>query len=344
MQRREFLKYATAISSGLILAENANATADEHDNLILGHGSKKYRVDVNWGKLDTNTTPVKDCHEMVQDSKGRIVLLTNETKNNVIVYDKSGKFIESFGTEFPGAHGLTLAHENGEDFLFISDNNRHQLLKTTMQGKVVMTIDYPKETDKYEKAEQFIPTEVAVAANGDIYVVDGYGLDWVIQYNHKGEYIRHFGGKGDQPQHLNNAHGVCIDTRGATPTLLVTSRPDHKFKRYTMEGAYLEEIHVPGAWLCRPVIHGNDLYAAVLISERFGFNGSGFVTVLDEHHKVISNIGGSTPTYIDGKLQESYQTVKLWNYPHDVCVDDDENLYVAQWNSNQVYPYKLHRV
>jgi peptidylamidoglycolate lyase len=28
-------------------------------------------------------------------------------------------------------------------------------------------------------------------------------------------------------------------------------------------------------------------------------------------------------------------------YPHDVCIDDEESLYVAQWNSAKVYPYKL---
>ena len=28
-----------------------------------------------------------------------------------------------------------------------------------------------------------------------------------------------------------------------------------------------------------------------------------------------------------------YQTIKVFIYPHDVCIDDDENMYVAQWNS-----------
>jgi hypothetical protein len=30
--------------------------------------------------------------------------------------------------------------------------------------------------------------------------------------------------------------------------------------------------------------------------------------------------------------------------PHDVLVDDDESLYVAQWNSLKTYPVKLERV
>jgi hypothetical protein len=38
------------------------------------------------------------------------------------------------------------------------------------------------------------------------------------------------------------------------------------------------------------------------------------------------------------------QTDKIFIHPHDVCVDRDENLYVAQWASGKVYPYKLRRV
>jgi peptidylamidoglycolate lyase len=56
---------------------------------------------------------------------------------------------------------------------------------------------------------------------------------------------------------------------------------------------------------------------------------------------VISNLGGSAPVYVDNSLQEMYQTEKYFQYPHDVCIDDEENLYIAQWNSGKVYPYKL---
>jgi peptidylamidoglycolate lyase len=34
----------------------------------------------------------------------------------------------------------------------------------------------------------------------------------------------------------------------------------------------------------------------------------------------------------------------VFQYPHDVCVDRDENLYIAQWNSGNTYPIKLERV
>lgn len=279
---------------------------------------------------------------MIQDKKGRIVLLTNETKNNVLIYDKSGRLLSNWGTEYPGAHGLTLFNENGPDTLYICDNNRHQMIKTTIDGKVLMTLDYPKETGQYTKPEEYVPTETAIAANGDIYVVDGYGKDFVIQYDSNGKYIRHFGGRGNEPKHLLNAHGICIDSRGKNkPSLIVTSRMENAFKRYTMEGEYIETIAMPGAWVCRPVINGDYLYAAVLQTNSRQGKQSGFVTILDKNFKVISNLGGSEPTYEDGKLKEMYQTVKAFSYPHDVCIDDEQNLYVAQWNSGKVYPYKL---
>ncbi len=111
-----------------------------------------------------------------------------------------------------------------------------------------------------------------------------------------------------------------------------------------MDGQLQEMIALPGACVCRPVIRGKHLYAAVLRSPNMDKEGSGFVTILDKDNKVVSNIGGTVPTYIDNKLQPMQQAEKVFVHPHDVCVDKDENLYVAQWASGKVYPYKLSRV
>jgi len=338
MQRRDFLRNSSMAMAGLITVPNVRF----NDDLILGQNKKRYKIDTKWSRADVSRFPVNDCHEMIQDKQGRIVLLTNETKNNVLIYAKDGKLLSNWGTEYPGAHGLTLFNENGPDTLFICDNNRHQVIKTSIDGKVLLTLNYPKETGEYSKEEEYVPTETAIADNGDIYVVDGYGKDFVIRYDASGKYISHFGGKGDKPEQLQNAHGICIDRRVKNkPTLIVTSRQQNAFKRYTMEGKYIETIAMTGAWVCRPVIHGDYLYAAVLQTNARQGQQSGWVTVLDKNFKVVSNLGGSEPEYKDGKIQEMYQTVKAFSYPHDVCIDDEENLYVAQWNSGKVYPYKL---
>ena len=265
MKRRHFIQQSSLATALWCAPAILKKLAPEE--IILGHQHKRYRLQTNWSKADAMRNPVKDCHEMVQDSSGRILLLTNETKNNILIYDRSGKLLEAWGQDYPGAHGLTLFNENGKDVLFICDNNRHQVIKTDLKGRVLLTLDYPRETGVYSKAEEYIPTETAIAPNGDIYVADGYGKDYIIQYDSRGKYIRHFGGQGPEPQHVANAHGICIDDRDKkNPVLVVSSRTQNAFKCYTMNGHYLRTISLPGAWVCRPVVKGDYLYAAVLQS------------------------------------------------------------------------------
>lgn len=341
MNRRNFIQQS-ALAATAVAGIPSFLAAQDKKEVILGHNKKRYRLNTKWAQQDFTRYPVKDCHEMVQDSKGRIILLTNETRNNVIIYDKKGKLLTTWGSEYPGAHGLTLFNENGTEVLFICDNDRHQVIKTTLDGKVLLTLDYPKETGQYAKAEEYVPTETTIAPNGDIYVADGYGKDFIIQYNSKGEYIRHFGGRGTEDKHLKNAHGVCYDNRDKkNPVLLVTSREQNAFKRYKLDGTYIDTISLPGAWVCRPVIKGDHLYAAVLQSNNNQWKESGFVTILDKNNKVVSNLAGSEPVYGSSGLGEMSQSEKVFKYPHDVCVDDEENIYVAQWNSGHVFPYKL---
>ncbi len=338
MNRKKFIQTSALAGASFFITKGLLA---KPKGPVYGHNDKKYFLDTKWGTLNTDKTPVNDCHEMVQDSKGHIVLLTNETKNNIIIYNKSGKLKGSWGTEFPGAHGLSIQKTGKEDFLFITDTNRHQVYKTTMDGKILFTIDPPAEVGPYATKDKFVPTETAVLDNGEFYIADGYGAQYILHYDANGKLKNAFGGRGEGEQYLDNAHGICIDYRNATPTLIVTDRNRACFKRFSLDGKLLEVIHVPGAGVCRPVISGDYLYAAVLRSPNMGVEASGFVTILNKENKVVSNIGGSEPIYTNGKLNTLQQTDKIFAHPHDVCVDDEGSLYVAQWASGKVYPYKL---
>lgn len=329
---------------------------------LLGHGSFRYRVNPTWGDLDPARYPVNDCHELIIDRRGRIFLLTNETRNNVLVYNKDGRLLNAWGTDYPGAHGLTLSCEGEDEFLLIADFVRHEVIKTTLDGRVVMTFPYPAESGAYESGEHFKPTETAVnPLNGDVYVSDGYGRQIVTRYNHRGEYLQHWGGWPsrqwptetpiDQKMPFHCAHGVAVDTRPTAtydgqPTLLVTSRNHNCFRRYTLNGMWLATIHLPGSFVCRPVIHGQNLYAAAFRSTTNKTENSGYVQVLDERDRVVSTPGGTAPAYdADGRLAEQRQAPDApFRHPHDVCVDEDENLYVAQWNSGKTYPIRLERI
>ncbi len=341
MERRKFIKQSAVFTGSFFIAKDMLA---KNDGPIYGHNNMRYRMDKAWSQADPMKNPVNDCHEMVQDSKGRIFLLTNETKNNVLIYNKSGKLLDTWGHEFPGAHGLTLFNENGTEFLFITDTVKHQVYKTTMDGKILMTIDVPLETGVYKKPEDFIPTETTIDKNGDIFIADGYGSQYIMHYDKNGKLIHFWGGRGDGDEHFDNAHGIVIDRRESVPTLLITDRTRNCFKRFSLGGKLQDIIKLPGACVCRPVIKGDYLYAAVLRSPDLGKENSGFTTILNKNNEVVSNIGGTEPIYVNGFLQPMAQAEKIFLNPHDVLVDNDENLYVAQWASGKVYPYKFTRV
>lgn len=274
-------------------------------------------------------------------------MVTDETKNNIIIYDRSGKLITSWGHEFPAGHGLTIFDEGGEEVLFISDNGG-RVVKATLDGKILMELPNPIKTGIYEEKMSYKPTETAIAPNGDIYVADGYGSQYILQFSSKGEFIRKFGGPGEGDDNFSTAHGVCIDDRDKNNiSLLCTSRAHNSFKRFTLDGQYLSTIFLPGAFVCRPVIDGQNVYAGVCWSRLRYLNqtpNSGFVTILDKADKVVSNPGGTKPTYIKGKLQLMVQEQPVFNHCHDVCIDGDKNIYVCQWNANKTYPVKLERV
>lgn len=341
MKRRTFVKNVSIVSMGLFINKKNNSVKNSP---VYGHNNMTYTLNTEWGNLNPSQTPVNDCHEMVQDSKGRIVLLTNETKNNVIVYNTSGKLIESWGHQFPGAHGLSIQHNGNEDFLFITDTDKHQVYKTSMDGSVLLTINAPKDIPAYQKPEAFVPTETTVLDNGEFYIADGYGAQHILHYDEKGNLKNAFGGRGEGDAHFDNAHGICVDKRNGKPTLLITDRTRNAFKRFSLDGKLIEVIHLPGACMCRPVIKGDHLYAAVLRSPSLDNEKTGFITILDKNNKVVSNLGGSAPQYIGGVLQPMSQADKILIHPHDVCVDNEGSIYVAQWASGKVYPYKFSRV
>ncbi len=409
--RRDFLKTTgsavlagPAATASVVASYSAPAAAGAPSILtrraslserVIGHGNFRYRVEADWSDLSPTTTPVKNCHEMVMDRRGRLIMITDEVRNNVIIFDKAGRLLESWGTAYPGGHGLTLWDAGGEEFLLIADFDRGIVDKTTLDGRVVLSLPDPRTIGEYAEDAPYKPTETAVGPNGDVYVADGYGSQYVLQFSAEGEFIRKFGGKGDADEQFSTVHGVAIDDRrsdkdgtgaggggvepgggrggvepgrggdtghraaGAAergtyrigthePTLLCTSRAHNSIKRFTLDGQYLETIFLPGAYVCRPVLDDDQVYAGVCWSRLRYLNqtpNSGFVTILDAENRVVSNPGGTEPTYRnDGELELMVQSDPVFKHCHDVCVDDEKNLYVCQWNAGGTYPIKLHRV
>lgn len=346
---------------------------DPH-GLIVGHGDFKYRVDTNWGRLDPSKVPVENCHGMAFDSQGRIFMVTDNDKNNVIVYSKDGELLDAWGTQFPGAHAIKIVEENGVEFIYLVDSgwilNRNWdgestddwespynkviaqagfIAKLTLDGRVLYTIGHPQTIGIYRPDQAFRPTDIAIAPNGDLYVTDGYGSDYLIQYNNQGQYIRHWGGSenSDKNYNLVNTHGIEVDLRQPEqPKLIVSSRFEQALKVFSLSGEYIETIETPGAYIGGPVFHNDHFFAPVCWSDLEGKNvdDSGFIAIFDRNNKLVCNLGAQQPEYINGKLQKMCSSWDIFNHVHAICVDEDDNLYVGQWRANNSYPFKLVKI
>src|SRR5690606_37603592 len=155
----------------------------------------KCEVSKNWVKFSIQRNPLANCDEMVRYSHGRLIMIGDHTNNNVMIVEKLCKLLDYWAQQFPGGHGISIAKEGDEDFLYLTDcgyfvdrngNTQRQsgyVSKTTLDGRLVFHLSHPKALGIYKENEPFMPTETAIAPNGDIYVAYGYGSDYIIQFD-----------------------------------------------------------------------------------------------------------------------------------------------------------------
>jgi hypothetical protein len=294
---------------------------------VLGNDTHRFEVVPEWGRLPAGVS-YGYTHGVVIDSQQR-VFIHNQSKDAMIIFDPDGKFVKSWGEEFQkGAHGMTLSREGGTEYLYLADYARHIVVKTTLDGEVIWTLTYPKEPGVYESAEQYKPTNVAVAPNGDFYVADGYGLSWVHQYNQKAEYIRSWGGKGSEAGKMDCPHGIWVDTRGSAPILVVADRGNARLQTFTLDGKHAgfvsDELRRP----CHFDQRGDELYIPDL---------HGRVTIFDRNNRLITHLGDNPDVWKTKgwpNLPHDQRVTGKFISPHAACVDGQGNLYVVEWVSD----------
>ena len=68
MKRKNFIQQSSLAASAMLLTPSI-FTSSKKEDMILGQGNKRYRINTKWSKADAMQYPVKDCHEMIQDKK-----------------------------------------------------------------------------------------------------------------------------------------------------------------------------------------------------------------------------------------------------------------------------------
>jgi peptidylamidoglycolate lyase len=86
-------------------------------------------------------------------------MLTDERRNNILIYDKSGKLLDSWTLNLSTAHGLTIHDEGGEEFLYITDTSTGRVIKSDLNGNIILELNDPRQTGAYGINDRYAPTE-----------------------------------------------------------------------------------------------------------------------------------------------------------------------------------------
>ncbi|MBT5186546.1 MAG: hypothetical protein HOH19_05480 [Kordiimonadaceae bacterium] len=271
------------------------------------------------------------------DKAGNVYVSVMGEPKGVQIYSADGKYIGNV-KDAPNTYHDFIIHEdsNGIEYIYGAELDGQYINKTTLDGEMLLRIDalatIPAQYQKDGVAGLSL-TGTAVAANGDIYVVDGYGMDYIHRYDSMGNYITSFAGKGE-PYNFNTCHKIIMDTRFSPEQLVCADRENGRVIHMDLEGKIL---NINDGGYRRPsalAINGDHLGVAEL---------HGRVIVLDKAGETVVILG----TNEDDTQRSTNQTgPELWENglvtsPHGIAYDADGNILVSEWNAwGRVHFYK----
>ena len=297
--------------------------------VLAGEGADTYQSVPNWCQMPEGRKNLGATHGgVVVDKKGNIYFSMDGGPDAILVYGPDGKMIKGIGGEkLRQIHGMCLNEENGEEFIYGAHLGGRRVVKLKLDGTEVWSIPIPMESGKYHKLEQYSPTGVAVAPNGDVFVVDGYGQNWVHQFDKNQKYVKSFGGKGKEPGQFQTCHGIGLDTRGPKPLLLICDRENRRLQHFDLDGKFVAIVAENLRRPCSVSFHGDHVAIAEL---------AGRVAILDGKNKLVSVLGDNP----NPKQQANFNVAPadwkdgIFNAPHGISYDHDGNLYVMDWNAS----------
>jgi len=291
---------------------------------VLGNGKYTYEVVPGWAKLPDHLQ-FGYTHGIVVDELDNVYVF-HTGKPSILKFDRHGNFLSAWGEEFEGgAHGFYLHKEEQGEFLYVTDTSRGIVVKMTLNGEHVLTLGTPDRADLYNEEKKYVPTDVAVGPNGDIYASDGYGQSWVHQYSANGAYIRSWGGLGAGVGQLNCPHGISVDGRSGEPEIYVADRGNHRIQVFTLDGEFKRMLDDDMDMPCNFYFFGEEVYFPDLNSR---------VTIFDRNDRLITHLGEDQQAYKQKgwpNLPKSYYRSNKFSSPHGICVDSKGSIYVAEW-------------
>jgi DNA-binding beta-propeller fold protein YncE len=293
------------------------------DDVILGEGDFRYRVNRDWAKLPDGWT----FHEVaaVAVDANDDVFVFNRGPHPMMVFDRWGNFRRSWGeTIFSHAHGLHIAADGS---LYCTDDGDHTVRRCTPDGRVLMEIGVPGKPAPFMQGQPFNRcTHTALSPSGDLYVSDGYGNARIHKYAPDGKLLLSWGKSGVGPGEFNLPHNIVCDPDG---WVYVADRESHRIQVFDGNGKFetmWTSVHRPSG-LCMtfggkcPLCYVGEIGPYLSVNRQYPNLGPR-VSVLDTKGNVLARVGKE----VDGCGQDPGQFMS----PHGIAVDSHGDIYVGE--------------
>jgi DNA-binding beta-propeller fold protein YncE len=250
--------------SGLARADQGLAgTASDAPNL-------PYKL-VEWPTPPTSAAGAPGVWNFIQVSSVAVtprgtVLVLHRGAHPIMEFDANGKFIRSWGDglfsegkvgAMPkanwttdrshysavygpagctscGAHSVRIDRQGN---VWAIDAPGHVIYKLNPDGKEIMRLG-TKGTPGSGPTTFNLPTDVAFAANGDVYVSDGYGGARIVRFSADGRFLSQWGTRGNGPGQFELPHNLVIDAKGR---VYVTDRENQRIEVFEANGTFVTE-------------------------------------------------------------------------------------------------------
>jgi len=260
----------------------------------------------DWAKLPEGWN-TGECSGVAVD-KNDNVWIFNRGPHGLIQLDKSGKFLREF-KELPitSSHGVRV---DAEGDIWLTDVAGHSIFEFSPAGRLKMFFGNAGKSagDNTTQYAFNRPTGVSFAANGDIYVSDGYVNSRVVKYNRNGDFLTQWGKKGTGDGEFNLVHDVAVDSKGL---VYVADRDNNRVQVFDANGKFMtkwNDLGSPWGLIFDP--KENVLFMSDGVNNR--------VLKLNLDGQIVGVLGsfGKSPGKFD--------------FPHNIAVDSEGSIYVSE--------------
>jgi sugar lactone lactonase YvrE len=253
------------------------------EKTIVGEGKHTYEVHEDWARPPQGVDIL--AASVTVDSKDNVYCFNRVKEHPVVVFDREGNFLRSWGAGlFAFPHTIRA---DKDDNLWLVDRDHGQMMLFTGTGELLRTIGtkgarsdtgVPPDDFRsvaYQKVTHGggpfnLPTDIDVAPSGDMFITDGYGNARVHKFAADGTHMMSWGEPGGEPGQFRLPHGVWIDSRGR---VLVADRENDRIQVFDQEGRLLTVWRTK---LIGPAVIYVDAEDTVYVAEHNG----GLVSVL----------------------------------------------------------------